>query len=60
MRLRPTMICGFLHAVNVKIVMDLSEVRIWNINLLIDIIIELEVNKHKKRSASLPRSNTCE
>lgn len=30
MRLQPKMICGFLHAVNVKIVMDISEVWIWN------------------------------
>lgn len=52
MRLRPTMSCGFLHAVNVKIVKDISEVWIWYINLLIDIIIVFRVNIKKAISVS--------
>jgi len=52
------MICGFLHAVNVKIVMDISEVWIWNISLIL--LLNLELTTHKKQSAFFPRSNTCE
>jgi len=58
MLLRPKMICGYLYAVNVKIIMDIHEVWIWIINLTIVIIIIFRIIKYIKSNQHFSQGQT--